>query len=42
MGAYRMMDLTPQGRGERDVPNKMEWVRPQDRYEAASTPCCRG
>jgi predicted dithiol-disulfide oxidoreductase (DUF899 family) len=37
MGAYRMMDLTPEGRGERNVPNKMEWVRHHDRYEATST-----
>ena len=35
MGAYRMMDLTPQGRGERDVPHKMEWVRHHDRYQPA-------
>ena len=33
MGAYRMMDLTPEGRGERDTPYKMEWVRHHDRYE---------
>jgi predicted dithiol-disulfide oxidoreductase (DUF899 family) len=41
MGAYRMMDLTPEGRGERDVPHKMEWVRHHDRYEPVpSTSCC--
>jgi predicted dithiol-disulfide oxidoreductase (DUF899 family) len=45
MGAYRMMDLTPRGRDERDVPYKMEWVRHHDRYEpqAATRPggeCC--
>lgn len=33
MGAYRLMDLAPQGRGERDVFYKMEWVRHHDRYE---------
>jgi len=33
MGAYRMLDLTPNGRGERDVAHKMEWVRHHDRYE---------
>jgi predicted dithiol-disulfide oxidoreductase (DUF899 family) len=33
MGAYRMMDLTPSGRDERDVFYKMEWVRHHDRYE---------
>ncbi len=34
MGTYRMLDLLPEGRGERDVPNKMEWVRHHDRYDA--------
>ncbi|WP_298013668.1 DUF899 domain-containing protein [uncultured Castellaniella sp.] len=33
MGAYRMLDLTPKGRDERDVEYKMEWVRHHDRYE---------
>lgn len=33
MGAYTLMDLTPQGRDERDVFYKMEWVRHHDRYE---------
>ena len=37
MGAYSLMDLTPEGRGERDVPHKMEWVRHHDRYEPAPT-----
>lgn len=46
MGAYSLMDLTPQGRGEREVPHKMEWVRHHDRYEpapaakAAADSCC--
>jgi predicted dithiol-disulfide oxidoreductase (DUF899 family) len=47
MGTYRMLDLVPEGRGERDVPHKMEWVRHHDRYEpqpAQSAPaagsCC--
>ena len=35
MGTYQMLDLVPRGRAERDVPNKMEWVRHHDRYEAA-------
>jgi len=35
MGTYDMLDLTPKGRDERDVPNKMEWVRHHDRYEPA-------
>lgn len=50
MGAYRLLDLVPEGRGERDdTIFKMEWVRHHDRYEpaaianAASTeaPCCK-
>jgi predicted dithiol-disulfide oxidoreductase (DUF899 family) len=42
MGAYSMIDLTPKGRDERDVPNKMEWVRHHDRYAPAATSggCC--
>ncbi|MDB5958232.1 thioredoxin family protein [Ramlibacter sp.] len=32
MGAYTLMDLTPQGRDERDVFYKMEWLRHHDRY----------
>jgi predicted dithiol-disulfide oxidoreductase (DUF899 family) len=35
MGAYHMLDLTPKGRDERDVPYKMEWVRHHDRYPKA-------
>jgi predicted dithiol-disulfide oxidoreductase (DUF899 family) len=36
MGTYRMLDLTPKGRDERDdTINKMEWVRHHDRYEPA-------
>jgi predicted dithiol-disulfide oxidoreductase (DUF899 family) len=44
MGAYPMMDLTPKGRSERDVPHKMEWVRHHDRYESAPAggSCCHG
>ena len=33
MGTYPMLDLVPKGRDERDVENKMEWVRHHDRYE---------
>ncbi|MFD2756304.1 DUF899 domain-containing protein [Comamonas terrae] len=48
MGTYAMLDLLPWGRGERDVPHKMEWVRHHDRYEpmqagkpaAAAGACC--
>ncbi|GAB3629281.1 thioredoxin [Pandoraea terrae] len=35
MGAYKMMDLTPKGRDEGDVPHKMAWVRHHDRYAPA-------
>jgi predicted dithiol-disulfide oxidoreductase (DUF899 family) len=44
MGTYNMLDLAPKGRDERDVPNRMEWVRHHDRYEpvpaAAAGACC--
>jgi predicted dithiol-disulfide oxidoreductase (DUF899 family) len=42
MGAYAMMDLTPQGRDEADLPRTMAWVRHHDRYEPApaSASCC--
>ncbi|MGZ5171053.1 MAG: DUF899 domain-containing protein [Burkholderiales bacterium] len=48
MGTYNLLDLTPKGRDENDVPYKMEWVRHHDRYEpkpvAKETPatssCC--
>jgi predicted dithiol-disulfide oxidoreductase (DUF899 family) len=33
MGTYNLLDLTPKGRDERDVPYKMEWVRHHDRYD---------
>jgi hypothetical protein len=35
MGTYDLLDLAPKGRDERDVDNKMEWVRHHDRYEPA-------
>jgi len=42
MGTYNMLDLVPEGRAERDVPNKMEWVRHHDRYQPApaAAECC--
>ncbi len=40
MGTYRMLDLVPKGRDEKDVPNKMEWVRHHDRYESAPADAC--
>ncbi len=36
MGTYRMLDLVPKGRDERDVAYKMEWIRHHDRYEPAA------
>jgi predicted dithiol-disulfide oxidoreductase (DUF899 family) len=50
MGAYSLLDLTPEGRAENDVPYKMEWVRHHDRYEPqapaqtkpATGSCCEG
>lgn len=36
MGTYKLLDLTPKGRDERDdTVYKMEWVRHHDRYESA-------
>ena len=44
MGTYAMLDLTPEGRGEREVEHKMEWVRHHDRYGPAASKaagaCC--
>ncbi|VWX57626.1 conserved hypothetical protein [Burkholderiales bacterium 8X] len=42
MGTYDMLDLMPKGRDEREVPNKMEWVRHHDRYEPTGNAgsCC--
>ncbi len=37
IGAYAMIDLTPKGRDENDVPHKMAWVRHHDRYESGAT-----
>jgi len=36
MGAYNLMDLTPKGRDEDQLPFTMEWVRHHDRYEPQS------
>lgn len=38
MGTYRLLDLTPEGRQERDAPYKMEWLRHHDRYEPQPAP----
>lgn len=34
MGTYNLLDLVPRRRDEKDVENKMEWLRHHDRYEA--------
>jgi predicted dithiol-disulfide oxidoreductase (DUF899 family) len=50
MGTYKLLDLTPKGRDERDdTVYKMEWVRHHDRYESvprasaasAAVSCCK-
>lgn len=33
MGTYSLLDLTPKGRDEADVPYKMEWLRHHDKYD---------
>lgn len=50
MGTYRMLDLTPKGRDEADLPYTMSWVRHHDAYAPrpappadappAAAPCC--
>ena len=40
MGAYGLMDLTPQGRGEEELDFRMAWVRHHDRYEDAPAAAC--
>lgn len=42
MGAYNLIDLTPKGRDEQDLPYTMAWVRHHDRYEPAASggSCC--
>jgi len=43
VGAYNLLDLTPKGRDEADLPWTMAWVRHHDRYEAskAESTCCQ-
>ena len=40
MGTYRMLDLVPKGRDERDTFYKMEWVRHHDRYAPEAPHAC--
>jgi len=44
MHAYNLMDLTPKGRDEDNLPFTMDWVRHHDRYESvpAARSCCGG
>jgi predicted dithiol-disulfide oxidoreductase (DUF899 family) len=48
MGTYRLLDLTPKGRDERDTFYKMEWLRYHDSYggdlpakAAPNASCCK-
>jgi predicted dithiol-disulfide oxidoreductase (DUF899 family) len=44
MGTYNLLDLTPKGRDEKDLPHTMAWVRHHDRYETdekkSAGSCC--
>jgi predicted dithiol-disulfide oxidoreductase (DUF899 family) len=46
MGTYALLDLTPRGRDEGDLPYTMAWVRHHDRYDPqplagpAADSCC--
>lgn len=42
LGVYAMLDASPKGRNEADLPFPMAWVRHHDRYEAKpqSATCC--
>ena len=44
MHAYNLLDLTPKGRDEDNLPFTMDWVRHHDRYESApaARSCCGG
>jgi predicted dithiol-disulfide oxidoreductase (DUF899 family) len=37
LGTYRILDTTPKGRDEDDLPFSMAWVRYHDRYETSQT-----
>ncbi|WP_308433250.1 DUF899 domain-containing protein [Pseudorhodoferax aquiterrae] len=44
MGTYRLLDLTPHGRDEGELPHTMSWVRHHDRYAvkpSRARDCCR-
>lgn len=43
MGTYELLDLTPQGRNEDELPYPMAWIRHHDRYQPApqaAASCC--
>lgn len=43
LGVYGLIDWTPKGRDEGDLPYPMAWVRHHDRYEQApAAACCSG
>lgn len=43
LGVYSLIDWTPKGRDEGDLPYPMAWVRHHDRYEQApAAACCSG
>ena len=43
LGVYSLIDWTPKGRDEGDLPYPMAWVRHHDRYEQApASACCSG
>ena len=43
LGTYNLLDMTPKGRDEENLPHTMAWVRHHDRYEqGAVASCCSG
>ena len=43
LGTYNMLDMTPKGRDEDNLPHTMAWVRHHDRYEQGqAASCCSG
>jgi predicted dithiol-disulfide oxidoreductase (DUF899 family) len=42
LGVYSLLDFTPKGRDEDDLPFPMAWVRHHDRYEGSACAHCSG
>jgi predicted dithiol-disulfide oxidoreductase (DUF899 family) len=42
LGAYGVLDMTPNGRNETLNGNLTDWVKHHDRYETAAADCCHG